>query len=101
MEVIGIDVEKCVGCNSCVRVCPAQDANVAKYDANGNMIIDIDGDKCIKCGACIDACSHGARYYMDDTDKFIEDLKKGQNIVLIAAPAVKIAFDGNWRHCLQ
>ncbi len=101
MEIIGIDLEKCVGCNSCVRVCPAPAANVARYDERGEMIIDIDGERCIKCGACIAACSHGARYFRDDTEKFINDVKKGEDIIVIAAPAIKIAFDGNWRHALQ
>ncbi len=101
MKIIDIDLSKCVGCNSCVRVCPAPGANVAGYDKNGNMVIDIDGDRCIKCGACIKACSHGARTFRDDTDRFIKDIKSGKEIVVIAAPAVKIAFDGNWRHVLQ
>lgn len=101
MNIIGIDLSKCIGCNSCVRACPAPAANVAGYDENGNMVIDIDPDKCIKCGACIKECAHGARYYFDDTKRFLDDVKNGQNIIVIAAPAVKIAFDGNWRHALQ
>ncbi len=101
MEIINIDLSKCVGCNSCVRVCPAPAANVAGYDKNGKMVIDIDGDKCIKCGACIKACGHGARTFQDDTERFIKDIKNGKNVVVITAPAVKIAFDGNWRHVLQ
>lgn len=101
MNIIDISLEKCVGCNSCVRVCPAPEANVARYDENGKMVIDIDSDKCIKCGACIKACAHGARFYRDDTDRFIKDVKSGKNIIIITAPAVKIAFDGNWRHVLQ
>lgn len=38
---------------------------------------------------------------MDDTEQFLADLNSGQNIALIAAPSIKIAFDGNWRHALQ
>ena len=101
MNIIGIDLDKCVGCNSCVRVCPAPGTNVAKYDQNGNMVIDIDNDRCIKCGACIKACTHNARFYRDDTERFINDMKSGKEVIIITAPAVKIAFDGNWRHVLQ
>ena len=101
MNLIGIDLSKCVSCNSCVRVCPAPGANVAKYDENENLVIDIDGDKCISCGACVKACGHNARFYRDDIDKFMEDIKNGKEIIIITAPAIKIAFDGYWRHVLQ
>ncbi|HBA96999.1 MAG TPA: hypothetical protein DCZ23_02725, partial [Lachnospiraceae bacterium] len=90
-----------VGCNACVRACPAGDANIAHLSDDGNLIIEIDDSKCIKCGACISACSHSARYFEDDIEKFLADLKSGQEIVIIAAPSIKIAFDGNWRHALQ
>lgn len=101
MSVINVDVSKCVGCNSCVRVCPSHDANIARYDENNKLIIEIDDDKCIKCGSCIRACTHEARYYLDDTERFLDDLKNGKKISLIVAPAVKVAFDGVWRHMLQ
>lgn len=101
MSTILVDSSKCVGCNSCVRVCPVSDANKAKKDVNGNIVIEIDDSKCIKCGACIKACSHDARGFEDDIDRFLSDLKKKEDIVIIVAPAIKIAFDGNWRHALQ
>lgn len=101
MGEIYLDKEKCVGCNACVRACPIIDANVARTDEQGNLIIHVDEKRCIKCGACIRACSHHARTYSDDMDSFINDMKSGKEIVLIAAPSIKIAFDGNWRHALQ
>lgn len=101
MSIINVDTDKCVGCNACVRACPVKDANIARMDENGTLKITIDDDKCIKCGACIKACSHHARGYQDDIDRFIADLKSGQEIAIIAAPSIKIAFDGNWRHALQ
>ncbi len=101
MSIINVDIDKCVGCNACVRACPMGDANIARMDENGRLKITIDDEKCIKCGACIRACSHGARSYIDDTRQFLDDLKRGQDIALIAAPSIKIAFDGNWRHALQ
>lgn len=101
MGKICLNVDKCVGCNACVRVCPVIDANVAKTDSEGRLIIHIDDSKCIKCGACIRACSHHARTFEDDTEAFMRDMKAGKELVLIAAPSIKIAFDGNWRHVLQ
>lgn len=101
MSIINVDVDKCVGCNACVRACPIGDANIAQMDEDGKLKILIDDEKCIKCGACIRTCSHDARSYLDDTQRFLDDLRKGQEIALIAAPSIKIAFDGNWRHALQ
>ena len=101
MSIINVDIDKCVGCNACVRACPVGDANIARMDEEGKLKIMIDDEKCIKCGACIRACSHSARSYIDDTQRFLQDLANGQEIALIAAPSIKIAFDGNWRHALQ
>lgn len=101
MSIIQVDKSKCVGCNACVRVCPALEANTAQLDEGGQLRIIINDDKCIKCGACIAACSHGARSYEDDTEGFFRDLKSGQEIALIVAPSVKVAFDGRWKQALQ
>lgn len=101
MSIIQVDKEKCVGCNACVRACPVSDANIAKKDENGKLRILIDDAKCIKCGACIRACSHDSRSFEDDIEQFIADLEKGEDIAVIAAPSIKIAFDGRWRHALQ
>lgn len=90
-----------MGCNACVRACPVGDANIAKMDEENNLRILIDDDKCIRCGACIRACSHHSRSYEDDTDRFLNDLKNGKEIAMIAAPSLKVAFNGKWRHTLQ
>lgn len=101
MSIIQVNESKCVGCNACVRVCPAAEANVAQLDENGHVKIVIDDEKCIKCGACIKACSHGARTFEDDIDAFLQDIKSGREVAVIAAPAIKVAFDGKWREVLQ
>ena len=91
MSIINVDEQKCVGCNACVRACPAEEANVARLDEGGQLRILINDDKCIKCGACIKACMHGARSFQDDMSAFMD---------LVVAPSIKIAFDGQWRHVL-
>lgn len=88
-----IDVKKdiCVGCNSCIRVCPAKDVNIARtVEGSTHTIIDLDKSRCINCGACLKGCLHHARIYRDDTETFFEDLRKGADIVLMVAPAFRI-----------
>lgn len=78
--------EKCVGCHKCISVCPVLTANHA-VEENGQNKIMVDGKQCIACGACFDACAHQARSYRDDTERFFEDLKNGEKISLLLAPA--------------
>lgn len=78
--------EKCIGCNKCISVCPVLTANYA-IEENGKNRIVVDGKQCVACGACFDACEHKARNFNDDTERFFEDLKKGERISLLLAPA--------------
>ncbi len=79
--------ENCVGCNKCISVCSCVGATVAHRTEDGGNIIQVDGNKCVACGACFDACEHNAREYVDDTEVFFEDLKKGERISLLLDPA--------------
>ncbi|MCM1165058.1 MAG: methyl-accepting chemotaxis protein [Lachnospiraceae bacterium] len=99
--MITFDGTKCVACNNCIRVCPSIEANTVEHDENGNVRFNINPDKCIRCGACVKICNHNARSYEDDTDRFWADLKAGQQIIAICAPAVKVSFDGCWRNVLD
>lgn len=72
----------CIGCNKCIRSCPAALANIA-----GDGRIDVDANMCILCGACFDNCKHNARDYEDDTQAFIRDLSNGKKYSVIVAPA--------------
>lgn len=78
--------ENCIGCNKCISVCPVLTANYAVEQDGENRIV-VDGDACINCGACFDACEHDARSFRDDTERFFEDLKRGEKISLLLAPA--------------
>ena len=74
-------------------------ANVAAEKGRGN-VIEVDPDKCIACGACIDACEHGAREYVDDTDAFFNDLKKGEKISVLIAPAFLANYEKDYTRFL-
>ncbi len=85
--------EKCVGCNRCIAVCCALGACVAtEPDKNGKSRILVDKDKCIACGACFDVCEHNARSYNDDTEAFFADLKAGEEISVLIAPAFRANY---------
>jgi len=79
--------DDCIGCNKCIRSCPVPGANVATIGENGENLIHVDGNRCISCGSCFNACDHGARVYNDDVDRFFADLKRGEKISLLLAPA--------------
>ena len=91
--------ENCIGCNKCISVCPVMTANRA-VEQDGRTIIDVDADKCIACGACFDACEHQARSYQDDTEEFFADLKKGQKISILVAPAFAANYPGEYQKIL-
>ncbi len=80
--------ELCKSCNKCIGVCPVNIAN--KVDENGK--IDVVQENCIICGRCIEACDTGARTYLDDTQRFIDDLANGENITVLAAPAIRVNY---------
>ena len=90
-KLITNDLEKCVGCNRCIRVCPVEEANIA-YIENNETKVRIDGDKCIACGACLTACQHDSRGFVDDTERFFEDLAKGEAISVFCAPASRASL---------
>ena len=95
--------EKCIGCNKCVKSCSCFGACVSNSqieDGNEHSRIDVDPDKCIACGACFDACEHNAREYNDDTEEFFSDLKNGENISVLIAPAFKANYPKEYESVL-
>lgn len=78
--------EKCVGCNRCISVCPVITANISTI-RDGRPRVDVNPAQCIGCGSCFDVCEHQARSYEDDTERFFADLKRGEKISLLIAPA--------------
>ena len=91
--------DKCIGCNKCIRSCSCLGACIATEE-NGKAKIIVDGDKCIACGACIDACEHNAREFNDDTERFFNDLKRGEKISILLAPAFMANYPNEYESVL-
>jgi len=91
--------DACVGCNRCIGACSCKGANIAK-NTNGENVIEVDADKCVACGACFDVCEHHARGYIDDTERFFADLKRGERISVIVAPAFKANYSSEYEAVL-
>ncbi|MCR5652112.1 MAG: response regulator [Lachnospiraceae bacterium] len=91
--------DNCIGCNRCINVCSAIGACVSG-EVDGKARIHVDGSKCIACGSCMDVCVHNAREYVDDTEAFFADLKKGEPISLLLAPAFKANYPNEYESVL-
>lgn len=92
ISIIFTKEENCKGCNKCIGVCPVKIANEAYVNGNGENKIKVNAQMCIHCGKCITVCDHNARDYYDDTEKMFNDLKEGQKISIIAAPAFRTNY---------
>ena len=91
--------DNCIGCNKCIKVCSAIGACISE-EIGGQARIEVDGSKCVACGSCIDVCVHGAREFADDTERFFEDLNKGEEISLLLAPAFKANYPDEYESVL-
>jgi len=85
--VIRIDEQKCVNCYACITGCPVKFC----MDGSKEKVL-INPDLCIGCGNCIAVCHHEARQLVDDTPSFFSDLKRGDKMIAVVAPAVASVF---------
>lgn len=53
------DAGTCIGCASCVKICPAQAIALGK-DRRGRPLVKIDDSACITCYCCHEVCPAGA-----------------------------------------
>ena len=89
--IVGVDAERCVNCHACITTCPVKYCN----DGSGDFV-SVNPYMCIGCGSCITKCTHGARFWIDDFDCFMEDLAAGQKIVVVVAPSVAVNFPSEY-----
>lgn len=99
-KIIIVKPEKCVGCNACVRNCPAPEANITKMLEGGRFVTIVNPEKCITCGECVRTCNHGARDFIDDTRECMQRLSK-EKLIILATPAIKSVFPTRWMGVLD
>lgn len=99
-NIIIVKPDKCVGCNACIRSCPASDANIVKKIDGKKTIVNVNTPKCIACGRCIETCPHGARDYVDDTEYFMSHIPD-EKVAIIVDPSIKAALPNKWKDILN
>ena len=99
-ELIIVKPDKCVGCNNCVRNCPAPEANITKMLDDGRTVTTVNNEKCIACGECVKQCTHGARDYIDDTEEAMAKMR-GSKMIILATPSIKAVFPTKWKGILD
>lgn len=94
-RIIGINENNCTNCHQCIAVCPVKICN------NGSgSVVKFNNEVCIGCGRCVGTCikSHGgiadkaARFVIDDSRQFVEDLHR-KDLVALVAPSAQCNFD--------
>lgn len=55
---VGIDLDLCIGCNSCASICRTQ--TLIKNPEKGKPPVVAYPDECWYCGCCVEACPTGA-----------------------------------------
>ncbi len=59
-HAIHIDIEKCIGCSHCIKVCPTEALHI--WDGHSNL----NTERCIDCDECYRVCPVGAIQVEDD-----------------------------------
>jgi ech hydrogenase subunit F len=71
------EIEKCIFCSSCSRVCPSQCLTVDKKEGTWHC----DAMACVYCGLCVEACPvdclHQKNTYRAVSQERIEMMMKG------------------------
>lgn len=91
MEGLIYTNDNCISCNKCVKVCTSPGASYLHVSGDTSAV-HIDEKRCVSCGACFAICEHDAREYRDDTQAFFDDLRRGEPISVLLAPAFKASY---------
>ncbi|NCB31502.1 MAG: 4Fe-4S dicluster domain-containing protein [Clostridia bacterium] len=98
-EIIDVDLDKCVGCNRCIRECPLEEVNYVGLE-DAVTKVHLDPAKCIHCGSCLKVCYHQSRIFQDDAQAVLKHIRAGQKFTVLAAPSLRTNFPNTWPRIL-
>ena len=78
--------ERCRGCYTCVRECPAKAIRI--LDGQASVV----AERCIGCGNCVRVCSQGAKRVYDSTVAVNALLKGAEPVAACVAPSFPAEF---------
>jgi NAD-dependent dihydropyrimidine dehydrogenase PreA subunit len=52
---VTVDEEKCIGCGSCVDICPSE-----VYELQNEKATVVNVEECVGCESCVESCEQGA-----------------------------------------
>ena len=58
------DIEKCIGCSLCVRICPGNAIELIGRGRRAEIRYNV--GRCLFCGECVDVCPTKAIYATED-----------------------------------
>jgi formate hydrogenlyase subunit 6/NADH:ubiquinone oxidoreductase subunit I len=62
------DASKCIGCNMCVRDCPANALDLIVIDkSKKRFVMKYNTNRCIYCAQCVSSCRFGALKLSNET----------------------------------
>jgi diguanylate cyclase (GGDEF)-like protein len=80
-----IDVEQCVACLACVRVCPTEAIAVA---GDEQVLLQIVDESCIRCGRCLPACPHGAVKVNGEIGRALAIASQSDGVLILSPESV-------------
>ena len=85
LHSVSLDAEKCIGCTSCLRLCPTEAIRIR----TGHAVIRT--YFCIDCGRCVRVCQHKAKRAIFDK---LSDIDPGFKYrIVLPAPALYGQFE--------
>ncbi|NTV53783.1 MAG: 4Fe-4S binding protein, partial [Candidatus Firestonebacteria bacterium] len=85
---------RCRNCYRCLRVCPVKAIRIQNGQAQ------VEASLCIACGTCRRECPQQAKSFRSDTERVMQWLQEGAEVMVSLAPAYASVYPGDTRECL-
>ena len=71
-----VNDELCLGCGTCVSICPVSAINISVMPSRGIYLPELDQEMCIECGKCYQVCpGHGVDFEQINLELFERSTK--------------------------